>query len=55
MNTDYMRRRLLTAGAGAAALGALPGIGVITSVMIVRSCYGEACLTTILGWSDQMP
>ena len=29
MNTDYMRRRLVSAGAGVAALGALPGVGVI--------------------------
>ena len=30
MKTDYMRRRLISAGAGVAALGALPGVGVIS-------------------------
>ena len=43
MNTDYMRRRLLTAGAGAAALGALPGIGVIS---LANAAGGRAGMTT---------
>ena len=30
MSADYLRRRLLKAGVGAAALGALPGVGVIS-------------------------
>jgi ABC-type nitrate/sulfonate/bicarbonate transport system substrate-binding protein len=30
MNRDYMRRRLIKASVGAAALGALPGVGVIS-------------------------
>ena len=30
MHTDYMRRRLIKAGAGAAGLGALSGVRVIS-------------------------
>ena len=54
MKTDYMRRRLNSAGVGIATLGALPGVGVISLATAAgtraRMATGFRATTHSMAW-----